>query len=128
MGAVLALLHHAPVGGSSEELSRQDEHGRTLLHYACALQNAPALRLLLAAHVDPRVADAGGATAVDWARQHGFHEGEALIAHALGGQPLDAHDGTIHDGVAHDGVVHDGTHDGLAVDPLETQGLPPVHM
>ena len=54
------------------------------MHYACGLRNAPALQFLLNSSVDPRITDAHGHTAVQWARRFGFEEGEALIARVTG--------------------------------------------
>ena len=59
-----------------------DAQGCTMLHYACGMHNAPALRQLLAVGVNPHVTDATGATALDWARRSGFHEGVSLLVQA----------------------------------------------
>lgn len=84
-GAVLALILAGSGGNSAKlELGRQDAHGCTLMHYACALRNAPALQLLLNSAVDAQASDAHGHTAMQWARRFGFKEGEALIARATG--------------------------------------------
>ena len=79
LGGVLSMLQSSGVS----DLSRVDMHGRSLLHYACALRHAGAVKLLLAARVDPRGVDVAGMSAADWARRTGFTEGEALIAQAL---------------------------------------------
>lgn len=79
LGGVLSMLQSSGVS----DLSRVDMHGRSLLHYACALRHAGAVKLLLAARVDPRGVDVAGMSAADWARRTGFAEGEALIAQAL---------------------------------------------
>jgi uncharacterized surface protein with fasciclin (FAS1) repeats len=79
LGGVLSMLQSSGVS----DLSRVDMHGRSLLHYACALRHAGAVKLLLAARADPRGVDVAGMSAADWARRTGFAEGEALIAQAL---------------------------------------------
>jgi len=83
LGGALSLIFASSEGASLKaDLERQDAHGCTLLHYSCALRNAPALQLLLSSSVDANVADAHGHTPAQWASRFGFQEGEAIIARA----------------------------------------------
>jgi hypothetical protein len=83
-GGSLLLLVSGSQGSAALDLSQQDAHGCTLMHYVCGARNLPALQLLLNAGADATIADGSGATPMEWARRAGFLEGQQALSTASG--------------------------------------------